>query len=170
MVSSRFLWSGRRERRLEAPRKGTVADEAHVPAEQPAAQANPRVLGAHGDPGGAKRAEATPAQGSQTSHRAGSAQACPALASEPFAQTRRDVSRFDAEQDRTARLRQGPSIATPRGVPADPEAGAQESQCKLRGLVPSAVTSARIPLRVQREPSGGQLGGAQSRQAPVAGI
>jgi len=44
-------------------------NEADLPAEQPATQANPWISGADGDPGGPQGAEAAPRQGTQAAHR-----------------------------------------------------------------------------------------------------
>jgi ribonuclease P protein component len=57
-----------------APWKGSVTDEAHVSAEQPAPEENAWISLAHGDTRGAKRSEAAATKGSQAVDRSSSPQ------------------------------------------------------------------------------------------------
>ena len=77
--SSAVFSGASRERRPEFPRKGTVADEAHVSAEQPAPETDAWVSFANGNPRRAERVETAAAQGPQAPDGPDSGQARPAL-------------------------------------------------------------------------------------------
>lgn len=59
---------------FEVPRKGKGTDEAYLSAEQPAAEADPRLSRPHGDSGWTKYLEAPPAERAQAAHGANSTQ------------------------------------------------------------------------------------------------
>jgi ribonuclease P protein component len=75
-----------------APWKGRVADEAHVSAEQPAPEEDPRIPLAHGNRRRAERVEAATAQGTEALNRAGPTQARSAV----MTRSRKPVSRTEA--------------------------------------------------------------------------
>lgn len=152
-------------------RKGRVADEAHVPAEQPAPEAGARLPRAHGDTRRAKRAKAAAAQRPQAVDRAGAAEGRAAIASGIAAQARpaEGPCRRAGGCYRIA-VRQEPTSAPAAGVLGHPATRTKTTEPEFHRRLRRPVSSSHLSVRIQRQSPRRQRGGAQPSQAASAGI
>ena len=170
-VGRSFLGLAQRGSCARNSRKGTVADEAHVPAEQSPSESDARLPRPDGDTRRAKRAETAASQGPEAANRAGATEVRAAIVS-ALAASARIVQKFRSRGGRHSEIevRKRPPSAPAVGILA----GAATWQTKTERELPRRFSPSTIPrifaVWIQRQPSSGQRGGAESSEATVAGI
>ena len=166
-----FFGAGAPQLLLETPGKEPVADEAHVPAEQPASEADARLPRPYGDTRRAKRAKTAPPQGPEAADRAGATEVRAAIVSAPAASAR-IVQELRSRGGGRAwiEVRKGPPSASTRGIPAGTATRQTQAEHELSRRFPSAIATRSFAIRFQRKPPRGQLGGAEPGEATSSGI
>ena len=155
--------------RISSSRKGRVADEAHVSAEQLAPEEDAWIPLAHGNAGRAERAEAEAAQGTQAPNRSDPTQARSAVVTAWHSRVA-DGCGFDAEPSGRPQIWQSTPSSSPARFLASSEARSQESQPELHRRVREPACAENVTGWVQRQPAGRQCRCAQQIEASIARI
>jgi len=152
-------------------RKGTVADEADVPAEQSPSEADARLPRPHGDTRRAKRAETAASQGPEAANRPGATEVRAAIVSALAASARiAQQLRSRGGRDSGIDIRKGPSPAPEAGIPAGAAAWETKTEREFPRRFPSSIVPGVFAVWIQRQPPSGQRGSTKSSETTSAGI
>jgi hypothetical protein len=156
---------------LETPGKETVADEAHVPAEQSPSEADAWLPRPHGDTRRAKRAETAASQGPEAADRPGATEVRAAIVS-ALAASARIVQELRSGGGRRWRIevRKGPPSTPEAGILAGAAARQTKAERELPRRFPPSIIPRIFAVWIQRQPPSGQRGGAQPSEATSSGI
>jgi hypothetical protein len=154
---------------LLTPGKEPVADEAHVPAEQPASEADARLPRPYGDTRRAKCAETAPSQGPEAADRPGATEVRAAIVS-ALAASARIMQLLRSQGGERIEVRKGPPFASSLGVSAGAATRQTPAERELSRRFPHSIAPRSFAIRFQRKPPRRQRCGAKPGEATSSGI